>query len=55
MKKEELIKRYELRLNAAKSSRFQLDPKHDYYAERKAQYDCEIRLLGDFIRDLRKL
>ena len=55
MKKEELLKQYEKRLNAAKSSLFQLDPKHSYYAERKAQYQCEIRLLGDFLRDLRKL
>lgn len=55
MKKEELIKQYENRLNMAKSWRFQLDPKHNYYAERKAQYDCEIRLLEGFIKDLRKL
>lgn len=55
MKKEELIKKYDALLNAAKSSRFQLNPKHNYYAERKAQYDSEIRLFEDFLRDLRKL
>ena len=55
MKKEELIKRYEASLNAAKSSRFQLNPEHKYYGEKKAQYDCEIRLLEEFIRNLRKL
>ena len=55
MKKEELIKQYESKLNMAKSGRFQLDPKHEYYAERKAQYDCEVRLYEEFIRNLRKL
>jgi hypothetical protein len=48
MKKEELIKQYESRLNMIKSW-------HSYYAERKAHYDCEIKLLEGFIKDLRKL